>query len=431
MTPVARRRRHALAIYREALAGADPRPHLRAALEQLPRSPAPLFLVAIGKAARSMAEAALAAARHAGRQPVGGLVVAARPGGPPGLRVVLGDHPVPGERSARAAAALGTLVSSVPAGAEVWVLLSGGASSLVAAPVEGIPRAAFETAWRVLHGAGFAIAELNLIRKRFSQWGAGRLALALAPATVRTFALSDVPGDDPAAIGSGPCDPDPSTAGVVRRALGRTTLLDDLPASIRQHLAAVERGTRPETPKPGAAAFRTAGARVIAGNGAALDAAERAAARFGYRVERPGPPLAGEAARCGAGLGAALVAAARGDACLLWGGETVVTLPPRGVEGTGGRSQELALAAAGVLERSSSREGVLLAGSTDGRDGPTDAAGALVDGGTWSRCRAAGIDPEEALAGHASYGALGASGDLVKVECTGTNVMDVVVGLTG
>ena len=431
MTVTAALRADALAIYRAALAGADPRAPLTAALAAMPASNAPLWIVAIGKAAHAMAAAAGEAAKH--RRRAGGLIVAPETTADvPGLQTVAGDHPVPSHGSARAAETLGELIDRTRPGDEVWLLLSGGASSLIAAPERGINPEDFAAAWRLLYGAGLPIGELNLVRKRWSRWAAGRLAVALGHCTLRTFAVSDVPGDDPATIGSGPAEPDPSRAANVRQLLERHGLLVRLPPSLRAYLAAQEREAVPETPKPDLPAFRSSSARIIAGNTSALDAAEAAALALGYVVCRQIQMLAGEAAAFGARVVDAMLA--DGSArrrCLLWGGETVVTLPPGDGPHRGGRSQELALAAAGLLARGAPEHAmVVLAGSTDGRDGPTDAAGAVVDAGTWDRCRAQGMDPAAALARHDAYPALEASGDLIRTGMTGTNVMDVVVGLT-
>jgi glycerate 2-kinase len=430
MTGTAELRADALALYGAALAGADPRAPLLNSLAGVPRSTAPLWILAIGKAAHPMAAAAADAARN--RRLAGGLIVP--PGSTPdvpGLCTVVGDHPLPAGASQHAARAVGALAARTAQGDEVWLLLSGGASSLVAAPERGINPDDFAALWRLLYGAGLPIGELNLIRKRWSRWGAGRLALALEHCTVRTFADSDVPGDDPETIGSGPAEPDTARAADVRRLLERNDLYGRVPQSLRDHLAAQDRGEIPETPKSDHAAFRAgSGARIIASNATALDAAEAAAVARGFLVFRQGEPLAGEAAAFGERVGDTMTAEeAAPRQCLLWGGETVVTLPAD-TQYPGGRSQELALAAAGALARRAGRTPVVvLAGSTDGRDGPTDTAGAVVDAGTWDRCRTHGIDPASAVARHDAYAALEASGDLIRTGMTGTNVMDVVIGL--
>jgi glycerate-2-kinase len=314
--------------------------------------------------------------------------------------------------------------------------LSGGASSLLAAPVSGLAPAELTALYRLLLGSGLDITAMNRIRKRFSRWGGGRLAAALAPARVRVFVVSDVIGDDLASIGSGPCVPDPATAAQVHRALDDAGLWSRIPAAAQQLVLAAESGETAETPKPGDQAFARVTLELIASNRLALEAAARRAAELGLATEVAETPLAGEAWATGASVAAILlqhcgpqeipqpVAAAR---CFIWGGETTVTLgedPP----GLGGRCQELALAAAKTLD--GARPGVaLMAAGTDGRDGPTDAAGAIVDGATWRTAAGAGRDPARDLAAHDAYRALDAAGALLKVGLTGTNVMDVVIGV--
>ena len=342
-----------------------------------------------------------------------------------------GEHPEPGTGSLKAADALGRTAVQVPDDAEVWVLLSGGTSSLIAAPEPGITPAELATLYRLLLHSGLDIRAMNTIRKRFSRWGGGKLARVLSPAQVRVYAVSDVIGDDLSAIGSGPCTPDPATALEVRLLLERAGLWRRVPASIRRLVIASEDGSMPETPKPGDPLFARVTTEVVASNRLALDAAARRAVDSGLSATVMDAPIAGEAAAVGAELADKLLRAqASGDSsrpsCIIWGGETTVTLGDG--PGSGGRCQELALAAARVLD--GGPEGMaLLAAGTDGRDGPTDAAGAIVDGGTWSSIKAGGRDPAYDLATHNAYPALEAAGALLRTGHTGTNVMDLIVGL--
>jgi glycerate 2-kinase len=386
-----------------------------------------------------MAKAAVDTLAGWGQAPAGGLVVAPdAPAAPhPTVQVVAGDHPEPGARSLAAAAALGVAAGAVAPDDEVWVLLSGGATSLLAAPVDGVTPAELTELYRLLLGSGLDITAMNRIRKRFSRWGGGRLARALAPARVRGFIVSDVIGDDLASIGSGPCVPDPATAADVRMALRDAGLWDRLPAALRRVVTATEAGETAETPKPGDPAFARVTLELIASNRLALDAAAARAAELGLAPIVGNTPLAGEASATGASVAATLLQncgrpeipqPARPRPCFIWGGETTVTLgeaPP----GMGGRCQELALAAARVLAGAPAGVALLAAG-TDGRDGPTDAAGAIVDGATWHAAVASGRDPARDLAAHDAYRALDAAGALLKVGLTGTNVMDVLIGLT-
>jgi hydroxypyruvate reductase len=385
-----------------------------------------------------MARAAVQTLGEWGQEPAGGLVVApaAHPAPHPAIRVVAGDHPEPGAGSLAAAEALGIVASQVSPEDEVWVLLSGGASSLLASPVAGIAPAELTALYGLLLGSGLDITAMNRIRKRFSRWGGGRLAAALAPARVHVFVVSDVIGDDLASIGSGPCVPDPATAADVHRLLDQAGLWSRLPAAACRLVLATESGETPETPKPGDRVFARVTLELIASNRLALEAAARRAAELGLASEVAETPLAGEASATGASVAALLLQncgpreipqPAAPTRCFIWGGETTVTLgeaPP----GQGGRCQELALAAARLLN--GVRPGVaLLAAGTDGRDGPTDAAGAIVDGRTWRAATSAGRDPGRDLAAHDAYRALDAAGALLKVGLTGTNVMDVVIGV--
>ncbi len=421
-------------LYAAAVAAAAPGPALDRALSRItPEGPVRLF--ALGKASLPMAETAVTALAARGREPAGGLVVppADGPSPHPALRVVPGDHPEPGAGSRTAAEALARAAADTRPGDEAWVLLSGGTTSLLGAPIDGVSAADLTSLYAQLLGSGLDISAMNQIRKRFSRWGGGRLAAALAPARVRVFVVSDVIGDDLASIGSGPCVPDTTRAKDVSHALDAAGLSARVPPALLALLSDVEAGRAPETPKPHDPAFAKVETRLIASNRLALDAAAARAEALGFSVEIVQAPLAGEASAVGRELAATLLSYARGSAvqprrCVIWGGETTVTLgdqPP----GLGGRSQELALAAAGELGRAGGGRVALLAAGTDGRDGPTDAAGAVVDGDTWEAVRRGGRDPARDLAAHDAYRALEAAGVLLRPGLTGTNVMDVVIGL--
>jgi hydroxypyruvate reductase len=404
-----------------------------------------------------MAEAALDVLRRRNSVHLGGIIVspAEAAAADPRLPHVTGDHPEPGHRSLAASDALALAAAEVRPEDEVWVLLSGGTTSLVGAPVEGIRSSELTSLYGLLLGSGLDITAMNRVRKRFSRWGGGRLAQALAPAQVRVFIVSDVIGDDLASIGSGPCVPDPATAGEVRRLLERAGLWTRVPETARRQVMAAEAGEVPETPKPGDQAFARVTLELIASNRLALEAAAARAAELGFAPQVVDTPLAGEAAEAGARVAAALLQycgrpnipqpeAHRANGmsevggasrqpephrgrCVIWGGETTVTLGPAPA-GLGGRCQELALAAARSLAGAPSGLALLAAG-TDGRDGPTDAAGAIVDGALWAPLRAAGRSPDADLAGHDAYHALDAAGALFRTGLTGTNVMDVVIGV--
>jgi hydroxypyruvate reductase len=381
-----------------------------------------------------MAAAALDVLRHRGTSPAGGLIVgpaeAASPH--PAVDCVAGDHPEPGLASLAAAGALERTVKRIPKTDEVWLLLSGGTSSLIAAPEPGLSPADLTSIYSLLLGSGLDITAMNRIRKRFSRWGGGKLARALAPAKIRGYVVSDVIGDDLASIASGPCVPDPTTAGEIREQLEQAGIWPRLPESGRSLVLSVEAGERAETPKPGDNAFAGVSLEVIASNRLALEAAANRARELGLPAVVASHPISGEAAPAGEWLARSLLErCAQRDTpdsrlCLIWGGETTVTLGEPSV-GLGGRCQELALAAARALGGASGGIALLAAG-TDGRDGPTDAAGAIVDGGTWQAIESSGREPAQDLAEHNSYPALRAAGALLRPGLTGTNVMDVVIG---
>lgn len=431
------------ALYDAALDAAQPGPATHAAVEQLPlERTARRWIVAIGKAAPAMTAAVLDALDARGLDVAGGLVVGTAATPPPHPRVAVhaGDHPVPGVLSFAAAEELGELVQRVDAGDDVLVLVSGGTSSLVAAPVPGIPHDDIVRLFHMLLGSGADIHAMNAVRRRFTRWGAGRLAVALAPARLHVLVASDVPGDDLATIGSGPCHPDPLTAAELVALLERLALLGHLPGAMRDQLEAVRAGRLPETPKAGDAAFARVTHQLVVSNRQALEGAAIRAGLDGLSAQLAPFPLEGEAARCGERIARELIAhraRQRRDrgaraACVLWGGETTVTLG-NGLCGEGGRSQELALAAARVLgDAGAAADGItLLAAGTDGRDGPTDAAGALVDRATWDAIARSGGNPAVALDRHDAYAALARAGALVRTGPTGTNVMDVVIALLG
>jgi glycerate-2-kinase len=257
--------------------------------------------------------------------------------------------------------------------------------------------------------------------------------------------ISDVESDDPADIASGPCTPDPNTVQDVIAILRRTGLLDRIAPSMRDYLAAVDDGRLPETPRSTDPLFARVSTRIIGSNRLSTEAAARRAAALSLPVMNHGSVLTGEAASCGASLATSLIERARDGwrGCVIWGGETTVQLgastsgphADRGSDSAaaprGGRCQELALSASRVLAEGGeiARRISLLAAGTDGRDGPTDAAGAFADASVWEAIRASGRAPEAALARHDSYPALAAVGALHRRGHTGTNVRDVVIAV--
>lgn len=317
-------------------------------------------------------------------------------------------HPLPDAASLEAGAALDGFIAGVPRDATVLVLLSGGASALLEQLPAGMSLAELRRVNEWLLGAGLDIHAMNAVRKRLSRIKGGRLAQRLFPRAVLCLAISDVPGDDPRAIGSGPLTPEPA-------------MPDDrlLPEFMRDLLV-----TAAPLPDADDACFRNIHYHIVADNVGVRYAAARAIERHGYHAVIDPAPLAGDAAASGRRLARVLLDSPPG-VVQVWGGETTVVLPAH--PGRGGRCQQLALAAAQEL---AGRDGVfLLAAGTDGSDGPGEDAGALVDGGTLARGETEGHDAAEALTCADAGRFLEASGDLIQAGPTGTNVMDLVLGL--
>lgn len=399
-----------------------------------------------------MAAAATVTLKRAMLTIAGGLIISPEqePSPHAALRAMQGNHPLPGRLSFTAADRIGETAVGMRSDDIAIVLLSGGVSSLIAAPLRGMAEADIGQLFELLLGAGLDIHEMNGVRKRFTRWGAGRLALALAPARTYALAISDVIGDDPASIGSGPCTPDVMTVKQVVDLLQRTSLLSRLAPAMREYLTAVARGSIPETPKSTHPAFAHVTMRVIGSNRLALDAVAAHASLLALDAEAIHRPLQGDAAMCGAALADELLQRAQQGrrGCVVWGGETTVELHSGAVVArtrttgapalataepppSGGRCQELALAAARRLAQAGdmAQHVTLLAAGTDGRDGTVDAAGAFADGNLWASIRENGRDPEAALRRHESHAALASVGALLPRRYTGTNVMDVVIGL--
>jgi hydroxypyruvate reductase len=368
-----------------------------------------------------MARAIVAWLSRHGRSPDGGIVIAAELLAPlhPSVMALVGDHPVPGDRSARAAAAMAEIFARIPLHAEVHVAISGGASALMAGALPSLSTGDVSRTFELLMSSGLDIREMNAVRKRVTRWSAGRLALALAPRTLHIWVISDVIGDDPGSIGSGPCTGDAWTSNETIAMLAGRGLFDALPYAVKEAM-------RQETPKPDDPFLRSITPRIVANNGTALAAAVAAARQLGIEAQIMPNPLRGDAAAMGREIANGIRDDGTAPRLRIWGGETMVTIAGNG--GVGGRSQELALAAAELLH---GRGGVLLAAGTDGRDGPTDAAGALVDGATWTRIEAAGRDPSADLLRHDSHAALNAAGALIKTGPSGTNVCDIAIGASG
>jgi len=361
---------------------------------------------------------------------VPGMVVAPRRVGRTGvarigaIRVLQGDHPVPGKGSFSATRRVVEAIRRLPSDATILFLLSGGASALFAAPAPGITRDDKQALNAHLLRAGASIDVMNAVRKHVSAVKGGRIAVLAFPRKVVTLALSDVPGNALATIGSGPTVADPTTfAAALRRLRAVTPDRDAVPTRIWRLLEEGARGDDgAESPKPGDRRLARAHAAVIGSNRGALDGVARVARSLGYDVVRRRFPLAGEAASCADRLVAALPVGCRRPTCVLAGGETWVRVGAG--SGQGGRSQELALAAARGL---AGTPWALLCAGTDGIDGRTDAAGAFVDGSTVARGGRRRV--ERALARHDSHRFFAGLRDLHRPGPSGTNVMDIAIAL--
>ncbi len=388
-----------------------------------------VFVVAAGKAAVPMTDAildilgdcvdaAVAVTKRGSRLDLESKI--------PHLQILEAGHPTPDKDSVRGAQAIADLARRATERDLFMCLISGGGSALLTLPVPGLTLSNLQALTGALLRSGATINEMNTVRKHCSQIKGGNLARLAAPATTITLVLSDVVGDPLDVIASGPTVPDPTTVADARGVLGRygigetrlgkeTRFFGKNPVSLR------------ETPKPGDSVFERVQHVVVGSNRLAAVAAVDEARRLGFNALLLSTYVEGEArevARVASALAKGI--SAHGDpisppACLVWGGETTVTM--RG-DGTGGRNQELALAAALALD---GWPGVLvMALATDGTDGPTDAAGALVSGETVSRARALGLDPQAALAANDSYALFDVLGDLIHTGPTGTNVNDLL-----
>jgi len=348
------------------------------------------------------------------------------------IRVAQAGHPVPDARGVEGTSAILGLLTETRPEDLVIVLISGGGSALLPAPVAGIDLIEKQAMTRALLACGATIEEINAVRKHCSRIKGGQLARALFPARSLTLILSDVIGDPVDAIASGPTVPDTTTYGEALEVLRRYRVEDRIPVSILRHLERGARGEIPETPKAGDPCFATAHHCIVGNNFQSLLAARDRAARLGFQALLLTTALKGESREVAKVLAALLLEMRRSGhplsppACLLLGGETTVTV--RG-NGKGGRSQELVLA--GAIAIAGGRDLVIWSAGTDGTDGPTDAAGAVADGDTWARAKEVGLDPLRALEENDAYHFFEGLGDLIKTGPTLTNVMDVILLLAG
>jgi len=411
------------ASFDAAVAAADPLQMLRL---HLPTPPARALVVGAGKAAASMA---FAVERAWPEVVLDGLVITRYAHGLPTsrIRVVEAGHPVPDAAGELAAAEILARASTLQAGDLLLVLVSGGGSSLLSLPVPEVSMDDLKRVTRDLLASGAPIEQMNVVRKHLSQIAGGRLAAAATArgAAVVALIISDVTGDLPADIASGPCAADPSTYADATAILRRWNVTP--PASVAAWLARGERGEIEETPKPGDPRLAGVENRIIATARGSLQAAADVFRRAGITPVILGDTVTGEAREV-AKVYAALVRELRAHnapfvrpVALISGGECTVTLPP-GTRGRGGRCSEFLLSLAIELE---SIPGVhALAADTDGIDGSEDNAGAWLDPETAARAARRGITARAALDAHDAYGYFAAADSLIVTGPTRTNVND-------
>jgi len=404
-----------LSLWQEAIDAVSVGPHLRNSLP--PPAAGCTVVVGAGKAAAAMA---VAAAQVYGPATSGVVVTRTghglRDGESAGaIRVIEARHPVPDAAGLQAGRAVLEAVRGLSETDLVVCLLSGGGSALLEAPLAGLSLDDIATINRALLRSGAAIAEMNCVRKHFSAIKGGRLALAAWPARVVTLAISDVPGDDPSVIASGPTVADPTTQAQARAILTRHGI------ALAPHVAAVLADPTFESPKPGDPRLANSEFRMAATQADALAAAAAVARANGFTVIDRGTSVEGEAqavAKIEADI--ARDCAARSErAVILGGGELTVTL---GGDGTGGPNREYALALA--LELNGHPSIHALAADTDGIDGTDDGAGAIVTPVTLARAGALNLDPRSALEAHDSGGFFATLGDALVTGPTRTNVSD-------
>lgn len=413
-------RAEARRLFDVAVKAADPALALRAGLaENVTRRPVKngrYIIVSVGKAAIPMADEALRLLTDA---PVTALVVTNYENARPltGATVIASGHPVPDANGQKAGQVVADLLAGATADDQVIALISGGGSALLPAPAQGLTLEDKADVNRLLLAHGFEITEINLVRQQLSQLKGGGMLRLAAPAPVTAFILSDVIGDDLRVIASGPTVSPIGSRQDARRLFKDRGLWNELPIAVRTHL---EADVAKANPLPAARNI------LIGSNRKSLQAVYNEC-KYGNCAITSDQLTGDVAAACETILRAALHTQ-DGPQCLIFGGETTVVLKG---DGLGGRNQELALRVALAAPERLNRPFVFLSGGTDGRDGPTEAAGGLVDEGSAGRMLSAGVDPVALLANNDSHAALAASGDLLMTGATGTNVADVQILLLG
>ncbi|MEP3345318.1 MAG: DUF4147 domain-containing protein [Litoreibacter sp.] len=410
MSTTAPLRKEALQLFDVAISAADPARAVERALHGTSLSAdGTLYLIAVGKAAVPMMRAALTFVNP--DTTIETIAVTNPENAAPikGCRVLQANHPVPDSAGEAAALEVEALLRQTTPQDRVVALISGGGSALLPAPAQGITLDDKARVNKVLLGSGLDINDMNHIRQQLSRLKGGGLLRAAAPAPVTAYMISDVVGDDLRAIASGPTVAPIGNRASAKALLESANIWDDMPDSVQTLLT---------SPEPQAQELPKAQNHLIASNRQSLDAMRAACPEAQIISDR----LEGNVADVAPQLAEVFRALPQdGPAVLLFGGETTVTLTG---SGKGGRNQDLALR---MALQGIEGDWVFLSGGTDGRDGPTDAAGGIVDMGSMTRMRAAGLDAEALLANNDAYNALSGSGDLVMTGGTGTNVADVQI----
>jgi hydroxypyruvate reductase len=348
------------------------------------------------------------------------------------VRLVEAGHPLPDANGVAGADALLELAAQCDEKTLVICLISGGGSSLLPCPVDGVSLEDKQQTTGALLDCGADIHEINTVRKHLSKIKGGGLAKAVFPATLVCLMLSDVVGDDFDTIASGPCVADSTTYAQCAAIFEKYAIKDKIPLRVQEHIQSGVTGLVAETPKQGASFFNKVHCLVVGCNYEALVACKQKAKELGYNTLLLSSTIEGETSDA-ASFHMALAREitrhnepVRAPACLLSGGETTVTI--KGC-GKGGRNQEFVLASAMQMQGMTST--VVFSAGTDGSDGPTDAAGAITDSSVGERARALGLEPKEYLDNNDSYQFFAALDDLYKTGPTNTNVMDVRIILVG
>lgn len=439
-------REHCISIFQAGVAAADPQQAVKRCLfrdnDQLCIRLVPdanlirsenwqkVHIIAFGKAAIAMAIAARETMPKTLLSEPGIIVTTAEQLAPvEGFEVFAAGHPIPDQNGLFAAQVIADKLANAQTDELVLLLISGGGSALLPYPVEGVSLADKIATTELLLACGANINQINCVRKHLSKFKGGGMAKLAAPADLHALILSDVLGDDLSTIASGPSVADPTHFRDAISILKEKQVWQQTPASVQTYLQQGADRLHPETLKAGDAILRTTSHSLIASNAISVSAAINAAEQLGYQAQLYSDQLTGEARMvaeqwllaCKTQLADGLMQ----PIAMIAGGETTVTLTGKG---KGGRNQEMALAFALAEEQEPLNcTWHFLSAGTDGRDGPTDAAGGMVNRDTLDKLRLAGINPQAALADNDSYTALKAADALLITGATGTNVADLHV----